>query len=1076
MVINRDKHNLFAARPGLSVYTTGATTSPMKTSSTSGSTIVVSGGGGSGLTDEQASKLNSIEEGAQVNQNAYSKVAVGDNTIEAANATDTIVITTDGKIVATLENGILKLEYKGNDDLWYKDEDGNLWTDANVYSTKEISAYGFKGGEAGSGARYLYELNDVSSDVETPSNGNILRYDSNLNLWTLFDAKNLEVDLTPVYDQINELDTDVDALIKNVNSISKEVATNKSNIDGNKQRITSLEQNDIILNNLFDFVDGKIRANFDFYSLGEISAYGYNDGEAGSGSSYLHELNDVLLTSLTSGQLLQWDGNNWVNVNSDEIGFDETRLNQILIDYATKAWVESKGYLTQHQDLSTYATQKWVEGKKYITSSALNGYATEKWVTDKGYAVATDVASTYATIEALNKKLDKDKFAESFATEMAKWFVKDDTNKGIKPVNSYGLYSDTYVSAKGVSTGTGGSGGSSYDRLDRWSDYTSDKAGWVLSALLGQDLNNRLSSLESGSALSLVTTGDGNAVTAITKSGNQLTVTKGSTFQSLITSSNKLAYSLISGTPTSLPASDVAAWAKAASKPSYAFSEITNKPTTLGGYGITDAYTATTIDSKLGGYLPLSGGTITGGFGIHKNNTTENPNIALSNNNGTAWLGYNVDADSWFVTNKNWYNTYTLIHSGNIGRYAIKLDQLGTNGNAQSSVYNTVGYGNVALDSGWKTYGPILTFGVSSYYTQIQKAYDSNVIYFRSYINGSYTDWDRFITSNNIGSQSVAYATSAGSANKLDGYNLITEVTDWNSAPNTIFKSSESNTANAPYAGYCYGAVLRFHRSPSIFYTDLVTNLYSDLLFYRRHSDQGYSDWKQIAFTDSNVASATKLKTARTIWGQSFDGTGNVSGHITNASSFRFSGDIGIWQGNLWSSLNTDDIAYYATRHLFWGNVGIGTTYPTEKLHVAGNIVATGSVTAKSSSDYRLKCGFDYGVDYQERLLSLGKVCDFNYTPHAQEREFAFADDKRHTSVIWQDARKANITGFCSVEEDGYGTINPLSSDLIFTMVGAIQQGIIKTEKIEERVVRLEKENRELKEKINLLEGGRYGC
>jgi hypothetical protein len=52
MVINRDKHNLFTARPDLSVYTTGATTSPMKTSSTSGSTIVVSGGGGSGLTDE----------------------------------------------------------------------------------------------------------------------------------------------------------------------------------------------------------------------------------------------------------------------------------------------------------------------------------------------------------------------------------------------------------------------------------------------------------------------------------------------------------------------------------------------------------------------------------------------------------------------------------------------------------------------------------------------------------------------------------------------------------------------------------------------------------------------------------------------------------------------------------------------------------------------------------------------------------------------------------------------------------------------------------------------------------------
>lgn len=40
------------------------------------------------------------------------------------------------------------------------------------------------------------------------------------------------------------------------------------------------------------------------------------------------------------------------------------------------------------------------------------------------------------------------------------------------------------------------------------------------------------------------------------------------------------------------------------------------------------------------------------------------------------------------------------------------------------------------------------------------------------------------------------------------------------------------------------------------------------------------SDWKTIAFTDSNVASATKLQAARTIWGQSFDGTGNVSGNL----------------------------------------------------------------------------------------------------------------------------------------------------------------------------------------------------
>ena len=40
-------------------------------------------------------------------------------------------------------------------------------------------------------------------------------------------------------------------------------------------------------------------------------------------------------------------------------------------------------------------------------------------------------------------------------------------------------------------------------------------------------------------------------------------------------------------------------WALASVKPSYKFAEISEKPTTLGGYGITDAYTKTQVDSAL---------------------------------------------------------------------------------------------------------------------------------------------------------------------------------------------------------------------------------------------------------------------------------------------------------------------------------------------------------------------------------------------------------------------------------------------------------------------------------------------
>ena len=41
-----------------------------------------------------------------------------------------------------------------------------------------------------------------------------------------------------------------------------------------------------------------------------------------------------------------------------------------------------------------------------------------------------------------------------------------------------------------------------------------------------------------------------------------------------------------------------------------------------------------------------------------------------------------------------------------------------------------------------------------------------------------------------------------------------------------------------------------------------------------------------------NSATATKLQTTRTIWGQSFDGSGNVSGSLKDVTTLTASGDI----------------------------------------------------------------------------------------------------------------------------------------------------------------------------------------
>ena len=67
-------------------------------------------------------------------------------------------------------------------------------------------------------------------------------------------------------------------------------------------------------------------------------------------------------------------------------------------------------------------------------------------------------------------------------------------------------------------------------------------------------------------------------------------------------------------------------------------------------------------------------------------------------------------------------------------------------------------------------------------------------------------------------------------------------------------------------------------------------------LYYRSHRDilgsGGWTPWTKLAFITDNVASATKLATARTLWGQSFDGTANVSGNMTDVGSITASGNI----------------------------------------------------------------------------------------------------------------------------------------------------------------------------------------
>jgi hypothetical protein len=108
-----------------------------------------------------------------------------------------------------------------------------------------------------------------------------------------------------------------------------------------------------------------------------------------------------------------------------------------------------------------------------------------------------------------------------------------------------------------------------------------------------------------------------------------------------------------------------------------------------------------------------------------------------------------------------------------------------------------------------------------------------------------------------------------------------------------------------------------------------------------------------------NASSATKLQTPRTIWGQSFDGSGNVSGNLEmGISKVYWNNDA----SNYFITVNGAGKMYHTSYYgIFFrtggsdrlaidstGNVGIGTISPSYKLDVAGSIQSSETVYGKA--------------------------------------------------------------------------------------------------------------------------------
>lgn len=250
---------------------------------------------------------------------------------------------------------------------------------------------------------------------------------------------------------------------------------------------------------------------------------------------------------------------------------------------------------------------------------------------------------------------------------------------------------------------------------------------------------------------------------------------------------------------------------------------------------------------------------------------------------------------------------------------------------------------------------------------------------------------------------------------------LVGSVSDFNSLTANGLYRWANNASNRPTD---FGTVFQFSNldnpnpgTSQHWVNQLAWGTNGRIYARQRINTGSWSSWASLAYTSDNVASATQLQTSRTLWGQSFNGTANVSGNMTGVGSITASGNI----------------------------------------KTTANITADGTVVAKQASDARLKDIVKNKKTYQQRLLQLGKVIDFEYNKAAKERSTNAVDDNRHIGLIYQNVANSDLSNFAYKEADGYGSINYLSTDYINLIAGALQETIKENKKIKRELNKLKK-------------------